>query len=415
MGNSQITQVKARKIFDSRGKEAIEIDILTSQVSGSSSSPSGASTGRWEVRSYPEGGVEEAIRFVEDIVSPKIVGKELDVEQIDLALHEIDKTKNFSKLGGNTAYALSLATAIAGANSKGVPLFSYLSEFNQSEIPYPLGNIIGGGMHARGGKTDIQEFLVLPTKSESFVAAAEANINVHRQVAILLEKKGIDVSGRGDEGAWVVPLKTEQALEILSEACRRISDETGVSLRTGLDMAASTIWNEQEKVYVYKKDKRKITESDQIDFVIELAKKFHIGYIEDPVHEESFEAFSEITSKTSNTLICGDDLFTTNVERIKKGIKEKAGNAVIIKPNQIGTLTDATKAAKTCKQANYIPVVSHRSGESCGCEISHLAVALAAPIIKLGVLGGERIAKINELIRIEELLGEEAKMAKVVI
>ncbi len=413
MGNSKITQVKARKIFDSRGKEAIELDIITSQVSGSSSSPSGASTGRWEVRSYPEGGVEEAIKFVEEFVSPKIVGKELDFKQIDLALHEIDETKNFSKLGGNTAYALSLATAIAGANSKGVPLFSYLSESNQSEIPYPLGNIIGGGMHARGGKTDIQEFLVLPTKSETFVAAAEANIGVHKRVAGLLEKKGIDVSGRGDEGAWVVPLETEQALEILSEACRQISDETGVSLRTGLDMAASTIWNKQEKAYVYQKDKRKINESDQIDFVIELAEKFHIGYIEDPVDEESFEAFSEITAKTSNTLICGDDLFTTNVERIKKGINEKAGNAVIIKPNQIGTLTDATKAAKISKQANYIPVVSHRSGESCGSEISHLAVALAAPVIKLGVLGGERMAKINELIRIEELLGKEAKMAKI--
>ena len=413
MDNSQITQVKARKIFDSRGKEAIEIDIIASHVLGRSSSPSGASTGRWEVRSYPDGGVKEAIRFVEDIVSPKIVGIELDVKQIDLELHEIDKSTDFSILGGNTAYAISLATAIAGANSRGVPLFSYLSESNQSEVPYPLGNVIGGGMHARGGKTDIQEFLVLPTKSETFVSAAEANMDVHRKVANLLEKKGVDVSGRGDEGAWVVPLETEQALEILSEACSRVSDETGVRLRIGLDMAASTLWDEQEKAYIYQRDKRKIHEDGQIDFVIELANKFHLGYIEDPVHEESFEAFSEITAKTSNTLICGDDLFTTNVERIKRGITEKAGNAVIIKPNQIGTLTDATQTAKISKQANYISVVSHRSGESCGSEISHLAVALTAPVIKLGVLGGERMAKINELIRIEEILGEEAKMAKI--
>jgi enolase len=412
MGNYQITQVKARKIFDSRGKEAIEIDLIASNVLGRSSSPSGASTGRWEVKSYPQGGVKEAIRFVEDIVSPKIVGMELDVKQIDQTLHEMDKSANFERLGGNTAYAISLAAARAGANSRGVPLFSYLSEFNQSDIPYPLGNVIGGGMHARGGKTDVQEFLVLPTKSETFVEAAEANIRVHGQVANILEKKRVDFSGRGDEGAWVVPLETEQALEILSEACSQVSDETGVKLKIGVDMAASTLWDEQENVYVYQRDKRKIHESDQIDFVVELANKFHLGYIEDPVHEESFEGFSEITTKTSNTLICGDDLFTTNVERIKKGIKENAGNAVIIKPNQIGTLTDATEAAKISKQANYILVVSHRSGESCGSEISHLAVALAAPIIKLGVIGGERMAKINELIRIEEIIGK-AKMAKI--
>ncbi|WP_455278179.1 phosphopyruvate hydratase [[Eubacterium] cellulosolvens] len=413
MNNHQITQVKARKIFDSRGKEAIEIDVIASNVLGRSSSPSGASTGRWEVRSYPEGGVKEAIRFVEDIISPKIVGMELDVKQIDQMLHEMDKSSDFSRLGGNTAYAISLATARAGANSRGVPLFSNLSEYNQSEIPYPLGNVIGGGMHARGGKTDIQEFLVLPTKSETFATAAEANMNVHRQVADLLENKGVGVSGRGDEGAWVVPLETQQALEILSEACSRVSDETGVRLKIGLDMAASTLWDKRENAYIYQRDERKIHENDQIDFVVELANKFHLGYIEDPVHEESFEAFSEITAKISNTLICGDDLFTTNVERIKKGIKEKAGNAVIIKPNQIGTLTDAMETAKISKQANYIPVVSHRSGESCGSEISHLAVALAAPIIKLGVLGGERMAKINELIRIEEILGKEAKMAKI--
>jgi enolase len=413
MNNHQITQVKARKIFDSRGKEAIEIDVIASNVLGRSSSPSGASTGRWEVRSYPEGGVKEAIRFVEDIIFPKIVGMELDVKQIDQMLHEMDKSSDFSRLGGNTAYAISLATARAGANSRGVPLFSNLSEYNQSEIPYPLGNVIGGGMHARGGKTDIQEFLVLPTKSETFATAAEANMNVHRQVADLLENKGVSVSGRGDEGAWVVALETEQALEILSEVCSRVSDETGVRLRIGLDMAASTLWDKQENVYIYQRDERKIHEKDQIDFVVELANKFHLGYIEDPVHEESFEAFSEITAKISNTLICGDDLFTTNVERIKKGIKEKAGNAVIIKPNQIGTLTEAIETAKISKQANYIPVVSHRSGESCGSEISHLAVALGAPIIKLGVLGGERMAKINELIRIEEILGKEAKMAKI--
>jgi len=409
-----IDDIKVRKVFDSRGSETIEIDVITGSGLGRSSAPSGASKGRWEVKSYPDGGVTQATQVTEEAVAPRLIGMRADdLKLIDKALHELDQTGNFSKIGGNTAYAISLASAMAGATSRGIPLFQHLSVLTAFELPYPLGNVIGGGLHARGEKTDIQEFLVLPTSSATFAEAAAANIKVHGQVASLIENEGITLSGRGDEGAWVAPLKTEQALEILSRACSRVSDETGVKLRMGVDMAASTMWSEKDKAYCYRQDNRRLDADDQIEFILELVKKYRLAYLEDPFHEESFEAFAELTAKASNVLVCGDDLFTTSIERLRRGVKEKAGNAVIIKPNQVGTLTDAFTTAKFAKEAGYVPVVSHRSGETCGPEIAHVAVALQAPIMKLGVVGGERIAKINELIRIEEVLAGRAKMANI--
>lgn len=411
---SAIEEVKSRKIFDSRGSEAIEIDIITSGALGRSSAPSGASKGRWEVKSYPDGGVDQALKVVQSLIARRLVGMNVDdLKSIDATLHEIDSTRDFSAIGGNTAYAISVASAMAGASSKGDPLFQHLSEGGNSELSYPLGNVIGGGLHAKGERTDIQEFLVLPTSSRTFAEAAAANVRVHKEVARLIENKGLKLSGRGDEGAWVAPLESEQALEILSKACGEVSGQTGVKLRAGVDMAASTLWNEKSDAYVYLRDDKRLDDGEQLEFVFELIKMYRLAYVEDPFHEESFDSFAELTSKVHGTLVCGDDLFATNVERLDRGIRAKAANAAIIKPNQVGTLTDAIAAASFAKQAGYVPVVSHRSGETCGPEISHLAVALQAPIIKLGVVGGERIAKINELIRIEESLGEEAKMAKI--
>jgi enolase len=411
---SVIREVRSRKIFDSRGSEAIEIDIVTEGALGRSSAPSGASKGRWEVKSYPDGGVDQALEAVQRLVGPRLAGMKVDsLKPIDAVLHKIDSTRDFITIGGNTAYAISVASAIAGASSKGIPLFQYLSERGNAELPYPLGNVIGGGLHAKGERTDIQEFLVLPTSSRSFAEAAAANIRVHKEVARLIEDRGLKLSGRGDEGAWVVPLESEQSLEILSKACGEVSGQTGVKLRAGIDMAASTLWDGKNNAYIYRRDNKRLDDGEQLEFVLELIKKYKLAYVEDPFDEDSFDSFAELTSKAHDTLVCGDDLFTTNVERLERGIRAKAANAVIIKPNQVGTLTDAIAAANFAKQADYVPVVSHRSGETCGPEISHLAVALQAPIIKLGVVGGERTAKINELIRIEESLGEKAKMAKI--
>ncbi|MGQ9542934.1 MAG: phosphopyruvate hydratase [Candidatus Bathyarchaeia archaeon] len=416
MTAASILKVKARKVFDSRGAETIEVEIITEKNVGRAIAPSGASKGRWEVKSYPQGGVDESIRMIREKVAPRLIGMSLDdFNNIDFTLHELDGTFDFSNLGGNAAYAISIASVKAGAASREIPLFKYLAEKTSYELPYPLGNVIGGGLHAKGGKTDIQEFLVLPTSAETFIDAATANIKTHSEVSRLAERKGIILSGKGDEGAWVAPLKTEEALEILSRACETVSDETGVRLRIGIDMASSSIWSEKDRVYTYQMDARKLSESDQIDFVLNLIRKFKLAYVEDPFHEESFEAFAELTAKARDTLICGDDLFTTNMERLKRGIENNAGNAIIIKPNQVGTVTDTLKTVKLAKESNYVPVVSHRSGESCDADISHLAVAVDAPIIKLGIIGGERASKVNELIRIWENLGEKVKMATIKI
>jgi enolase len=410
----KIVGLKFRKVFDSRGDEAIEADIIAGEARGRSSAPSGASRGRWEVRSYPDGGVNEALRTIQRLAPSRLVGMELEnLKGIDLIIHELDPTRDLSIIGGNTAYAISVASANAGASSRSIPLFRYLSDEGAFKLPYPLGNVIGGGLHARGERTDIQEFLSFPTSSRSFAEAAAANIKVHKEVACLIEKRGIKISGRGDEGAWLAPLSSEEGLEILCKACSEIEDQTGVKLRAGLDIAASTLWEEKSESYHYPRDDRRLDDGDQLEFVLELIKRYRLAYVEDPFHEESFDSFTELTKKVHNTLICGDDLFTTNIQRLERGIKAGAANAVIIKPNQVGTLTDAIAAAKLAKSAGYVPVVSHRSGETCGHEISHLAVAVQAPLIKLGVVGGERIAKINELIRIEESLGEEARMAEI--
>jgi enolase len=409
-----IKDVKARKVFDSRGNPTIEVEVITQNACGRVSAPSGASKGKWEVVAYPVGGIDKAIKEVNESISAKIKGlSALEQENIDEILHKIDGTENFSRIGGNTAYAISMAIALAAANSIGLPLFQHLGGTFSSQIPLPLGNVIGGGMHAKGKKTDIQEFLVLPTKANSFIQAAQANIRVHSKVQKILEEHGYMVSGKGDEGAWVCDLKTEEALEMLSKAIESVSNEMNVELRIGLDIAASTLWNSEKEVYVYEKDKKSLNKGEQIDFVMELIEKYKLIYVEDPLHEEDFEGFSELTSKVKETFICGDDLFTTNFKRLSIGIKNNSANAIIIKPNQIGTITDAYNTVKLAKSAGYLPIASHRSGDVCEPLLAHLAIAFECPVIKTGIIGGERIVKINELIRIEEFLSNRAKIAKI--
>jgi len=410
----KIKDVKARKVLDSRGNPTIEVEVLTENACGIASAPSGASKGKWEVISYPPEGIDKAIKEVKEYILPKIKGLNVcDQESIDRILHEVDGTENFSRIGGNTAYAISMAVALAAANSKGLPLFKYLGGVFASQIPLPLGNVIGGGMHAKGNKTDIQEFLILPTKVNSFIQAAQANVKVHSTVQKILEANGYIVGGKGDEGAWVCGLETEKALEALSKAVDSVSNEMNVEIRIGLDMAASTLWNPEKETYVYEKDKKKLNKGEQIDFVIELIEKYKLIYVEDPLHEEDFEGFSELTSKVKGTLICGDDLFTTNVKRLSIGIEKRAANAIIIKPNQVGTITDAFNTVKLAKSAKYLPVASHRSGDVCEPLLAHLAIAFECPIIKTGIVGGERLSKINELIRIEEFLSDKAKIAQI--
>jgi enolase len=412
-----IEDVIARKVFNSRGEETIEVDVITTSGFGRASAPAGESRGKAEVVYYPKGGVDEAIKRVEELVSPELVGLNADFqEEIDKTLHRIDNTKDFRIIGGNTAFAVSLANAEAAANSYGLPLFQYLGGYAAHELPYPLGNVISGGKHTSGKSPDIQEFLALPYGASSFLEAATANIKIHRKVKENLKRRDkLFGSGRSDEGAWIANITDEEAFEIMTSACEEVSNELGFKCGFGVDVAASSLWNAKRKKYVYERNEKELDSDEQLEFVKQLIEKYHLVYVEDPFHEEDYESFAELTKKVKNCLICGDDLFVTNSERLTQGIKMRAANAIIIKVNQVGTLTDALETIETAKRAGYVPVMSHRSGDTCDWHIAHLAVAFKCSIIKTGIVEGARIAKINELLRIEEFLGERAKMAELQI
>ncbi len=414
MSASIIKDLKGWKVFDSRGNPTIEVGVTTAGGFGRATAPSGLSRGRWEVEQYPPGGIDQALKTVESILASKLIGLSADdQETVDKLLHEIDGTSNFGKIGGNTAYAVSVATALAAASSRRTPLFEHLSNSPRVELPLPLGNVIGGGRHAQAAKTDIQEFLILPIGARTFYEGADANAKVHSEIATLLQAGGKPSVGKGDEGAWIANLTTEEAFDIVAAACENISALVGMEIRVGADMAASTLWNEKENLYMYNKDCQKLTEERQFEFVRHLIDKYDLVYLEDPFHEESFESFAELTRKVNDTLICGDDLFVTSSARFEKGKRMKAGNAIVIKPNQVGTITDASKTAKNARLSGYATVTSHRSGDTVAPELAHLAIAFQSPMIKTGVVGGERVAKINELVRIEKDLGEKARLAKI--
>lgn len=408
-----IEDVIPRKVFNSRGEETIEVDVITTSGFGRASAPAGKSRGKNEVVYYPQGGVDQAVKKVEEIVAPEIVGLNANFqEEIDRILHEIDGSKDFKVIGGNTAFAISLAVAEAAANSYDSLLFQYLGGQMAHELPYPLGNTISGGQHTQGKTPDIQEFLVLSRGAESFLEAATANIKVHRKIGdIFREKDKLFTGGRSDEGAWIASIGNVEAFEVLADVCEEVGSDLGFECGIGIDVAASSLWNGRERKYVYKRERKKRNSGEQLDFLLELIKKYHILYVEDPFHEEDFDSFAELTKKTKNCLICGDDLFTTNNERLSQGITKSAANAIIIKVNQVGTLTDAAETVEMARTNGYTPIMSHRSGDTCDWHIAHLAVALRCPIIKTGIVEGARIAKINELIRIEEFLGDRAKMA----
>ncbi len=408
-----IEDIIARKVFNSRGEETIEVDVITTSGFGRISAPAGKSRGKAEVTYYPQGGVDQALKKVEDLIAPELVGLNADFQsEIDRTLHEIDGSKDFRIVGGNTVFAISLANAEAAANSFGLLLFQYLGGQVAHELPYPLGNTISGGKHTRGKSPDVQEFLVLPHGAESFFEAAAANAQIHGRIGAILKKKDkLFGAGKSDEGAWIANIGNSEALEALSEACEEIGSELGFECGLGIDVASSSLWNGKEKAYIYQREGKKRDSGEQLEFILDLVEKYHLAYVEDPFHEEDYGSFTELTKKVKSCLTCGDDLFATNNERLTRGIKMRAANSVIIKVNQVGTLTDALETIEIAKRNGYVPVMSHRSGDTCDWHIAHLSVAFKCPIIKTGVVEGARIAKINELIRIEEFLGDRARMA----
>ncbi len=413
--NSVIEDVHVRKILDSRGNPTIEVDVITWNGFGRAAAPSGASTGAREVVAFPEGGVDKIIGEVEDIISSELIGMDAeDLNDIDMLLEEIDGTEDLSALGGNTIVAVSMATAKAAASSYNIPLYRFLGGNMCNELPYPLGNMINGGAHAGKNAPDIQEFLAIPIGAQNIIEAVFANSNVHKKIRDFVQAKDpLFTGGKGDEGGWAPNLSNYDALEILTKACEEVSDEMGIEIKPSLDIAASELWDDSKKEYIYDKENISKSSHEQIDFIEDLIKTYDLFFVEDPLHENDFEGFAELTKKVGNRcIICGDDIFVTNADILAKGIKIGAANAIIIKPNQIGTLSDTYKTVKLAKDNKYIPVVSHRSGETTDETIAHLAVAFSCPMIKTGVLGGERIAKLNELIRIEEEI-PNSRMAKV--
>lgn len=405
--DSIIEDVQVRKILDSRGNPTVEVDIVTWGGFGRAAAPSGASTGSREVVSFPEGGVDLIISEVEDVIASELIGMDAeDLVTIDDLLKEVDGTENLSAIGGNTTVAVSMAAAKAAASSYGLPLYKYIGGNFVNELPFPLGNMMNGGAHAGINAPDIQEFLVVPVGAKNMVEAVFANAAIHKKLKELIQTKDSNFTGgKGDEGGWVPNITNDAALEIQAQACEEVGDELGIKIRPSLDMAASEIWDAEKGKYVYAQDGIERDTGDQIEFVKDIIETYNMFYVEDPFDESDFDGFAQLTSKVGNKcLICGDDLFVTNKELLAKGIEMKAANAIIIKPNQIGSLSETYATVKLAKENDVVPVVSHRSGETTDDTIAHLAVGLKAPMIKTGAIGGERIAKLNELIRIEEEL-----------
>ena len=403
--DSVIEDIRVRKILDSRGNPTLEVDVITWNGFGRAAAPSGASTGSREVVAFPTGGVDGIIEEVEDIISSELIGMDAeDLQEIDLVLKEIDGTENLSAIGGNTTVAVSMAVAKAAAASYNLPLYRFLGGNMPTAIPYPLGNMINGGAHAGKNAPDIQEFLVLPVGATDITEAVFTNTAVHRRIREKIQSKdALFTGGKGDEGGWAPNLTNQEALEIQANSCEEVTDETGVLVKPCLDMAASEFWDEDAQKYIYKKEGVKRDTGEQVDYVSEIIDTYGMFYVEDPIREGDFQGFADLTAKSGGKcLICGDDLFVTNAEILAEGIKIGAANSIIIKPNQIGTLSDTYATVDLARTNKYVPVVSHRSGETTDDTIAHLAVAWMSPIIKTGALGGERIAKLNELIRIEE-------------
>ena len=395
----KIRDIALRRIIDSRGNPTVEAEIKTKNGFGRAAAPAGASTGTHEAVAWPDGSVSKGMEIAEEKLMPQLVGLSTeDQENFDKTLREIDGTDNFSKIGGNISVALSLACAKAAADSKGIALYEHIGKTDTYALPAPMSNVLGGGAHAIGG-TDIQEFLVT-SFDDDINTAIEANSAVHKEVGKMLNGKFPNIAlGKGDEGAWVAPMGNVEALELVVDAASKVSDEIGTEIRPGLDMAASEFYHDGK--YRYKE--QTLTPEKQVEFVLGLIEEYDLHSVEDPIDQEDFESWAALTEQT-DALVVGDDLYVTNTERLQKGIDLGATNSILIKPNQIGTLTDTIRAVELAKKADMATIISHRSGETTDSTIAHLGVAFESHAIKTGIIGGERIAKLNELVRISEKL-----------
>lgn len=415
MNLKELISVTAKLIRTSKGDPTIAVIIKTSAGSVEASAPQGTSKGKYEVRNFSVRGVNFSIEFI------NALGKKLkqmnidldtldDLKKIENLIKEIDSTDDWHIIGGNALYALEAALLKAAAKFHGYELWQFILGKRKKIIPSPLGNAIGGGLHLeKEKKTDYQEFLLIP-RTKHFFDAYFINLQAYKEVKKLIIKYDKEWQGiLTAENAIASTLTNSQVLDILDELKKIIKEKFDIRIDIGIDMAATSLWD--GKGYIYKNFplRNVMRREEQVNYVFNLIKKYKLSYVEDPFYEDDFLSFSKLLSKLKREkikcLICGDDLTTTNPQRIKKAIKEKAINAVIIKPNQVGSLITMRDSIELAQANNIIPIISHRSGETFDDTIAHLAVGFQIPFIKTGIIGKERDVKLKELERIEKKNG----------
>ena len=415
-----IEEVTAREVIDSRGNPTVEVEVFLDDGSmGRAIVPSGASTGAFEAVELRDGdearylgkGVLKAVENVNEIIADEIVGlNPFDQPALDELLIRLDGTENKGKLGANAILGVSLATARAAADSLGLPLFQYIGGVNGKVLPVPMMNILNGGKHA-DNNVDIQEFMVMPVGAASFREGLRMCAEIFHNLKKVLKGKGLNTAV-GDEGGFAPDLASNaDALANIVEAVEKAGYKPGEDVRIAIDVASSEIYDEETKLYDLKGEGVKKTSEEMIDYYEELCDKYPIISIEDGLAEEDWDGWKKLTDRLgSRVQLVGDDLFVTNTERLSRGIKTGVANSILIKLNQIGTLTETLDAVEMAKEAGYTAVISHRSGESEDVTIADLVVALNAGQIKTGAPSRtDRTAKYNQLLRIEELLGESSQ------
>jgi len=401
---AKITSIKGRIIHNSSGTKTIEVDgISDNQYLGRTSAPSGASVGKYQADSFPEGGQEESLHILNENSKKFLEFESNDLKSIDETLKAIDQTSNYSKIGGGLAYAITIASMESASKAVGKQLFELISEQDEYRFPIPIGNILGGGVHAGPGTPDIQEILISAPGAKTIMDAIETNFKVHKELRNVIEKADHSFSnGRGDEGGWAPKCDNEKALELCAVACENLGYTLGKEVSLGVDFASSTQWNEEKHLYVYERAGFENTPEKQIEFAACIIEKYKLIYAEDAVHEEAFEDMSELVSKFPKTMITGDDLTVTSKDILKKAVGNKSCNAAFLKVNQAGSLYDALEFAKVEDNNDIKLITSHRSGESIDSQISHIGIGTNSKMLKVGVVGGERVAKLNVLIRLSE-------------
>ena len=417
---SVIELVYAREVLDSRGNPTVEVEVaLESGAVGRAIVPSGASTGAFEAVELRDGdkgryigkGVEKAVANVNEIIAPELEGMDaFDQPAIDALMIELDGTHNKGKLGANAILGVSMAVARAAAEELGLPLFQYIGGVNAKQLPVPMMNILNGGEHA-DNNVDVQEFMILPVGAKSFREGLRMGAEVFHSLKKVLSERGL-ACGVGDEGGFAPNLgSNREALELIVDAIAKAGYEPGKDVMLGLDVAATEMYDKETKLYDLKHEGKKLTAEQMVDLYEEWVNNFPIVTIEDGLDEEDWDGWKVLTDRLGKKVqLVGDDLFVTNTERLERGIEAGVANSILIKVNQIGTITETLDAIEMAKRAGYTAVISHRSGETEDTTIADLAVAVNAGQIKTGAPSRtDRVAKYNQLLRIEEMVGEQAR------